>query len=211
MIEIDAKTKNANFESFRKVYFSDSQDFKTQLLPIWTGKFSSLISLEQNHKIGNYYKKFNQGTIVMVDFGVRIGGEISGGHFGVVLNKEDNKHERNIIVVPLTSKEKNRYVSLDYEVMEECSKLLNKRSDSCLQKIESLEKEKDAFIKEFQDSNTHFSFSNEIETTVLRENGIEDTSSFKINISSDLHSNDDFYNTLNNLKPHRNFSKAKNV
>lgn len=37
---------------------------------------------------------------------------------------------------------------------------------------------------------------NEIETTILRENGIEDASSFKVNMSSDLYSNDDFYNNF---------------
>lgn len=208
---LDSNTKNKNFNLFKDVYFSESDDFKTNLLPYWIKKFSSLIAREQSGKIPRYYAEFSQGTLVMVDFGVRIGGEISGGHFGVVLNKNDTKYERNIIVVPLTSKKKSRYIPLDYEVMEECSKLLFNRSESCLKKIEILEDEKEKFINEFNTSNKHFSFNTETETTIFRECGIENSSSFTIELSTDPNSNNEFRQNLNKLKNHKNFSQAQNV
>ena len=208
---LNSNTKNKNFNLFKDVYFSESDDFKTNLLPYWIKKFSSLIAREQSGKIPRYYAEFSQGTLVMVDFGVRIGGEISGGHFGVVLNKNDTKYERNIIVVPLTSKKKSRYIPLDYEVMEECSKLLFNRSESCLKKIEILEDEKEKFINEFNTSNKHFSFNTETETTIFRECGIENSSSFTIELSTDPNSNNEFRQNLNKLKNHKNFSQAQNV
>lgn len=208
---LDSNTKNKNFNLFKDVYFSESDDFKTKLLPYWIQKFSSLIAREQSGKTPRYYAEFSQGTLVMVDFGVRIGGEISGWHFGVVLNKNDTKYERNIIVVPLTSKKKSRYIPLDYEVMEECSKLLFNRSESCLKKIKILEDEKEKFINEFNTSNKHFSFNTETETTMFRESELENSSSFTIELSTDPNSNNEFRQNLNKLKSHKNFSQAKNV
>lgn len=211
MIKVNDKTKNANFELFKKVYFSDSKDFKTQLLPIWTEKFSLLISLEQKHKIQHYYKRFSQGTIVMVDFGVRIGGEISGKHFGAVLNRNDSKYEPNILVIPLTSKEKKRYVPLDYEVMEECSRLLSERSDSCLNKIKVLEGEKEEFIKKFNISHHNFTFKSDVDASILRESGVENASNLVINLGPDINSNDNMLNLLEKIKKHRDFDKSINV
>ena len=40
----------------------------------------------------------------MVDFGINLGSELSGIHFAIVLNNDDNYNVDNVTVIPLTSK-----------------------------------------------------------------------------------------------------------
>ena len=43
----------------------------------------------------------------MINFGTNVGYELSGNHFAVVINQDDNYRNGVVTVIPLTSKEKN--------------------------------------------------------------------------------------------------------
>ncbi|GAA3611405.1 type II toxin-antitoxin system PemK/MazF family toxin [Secundilactobacillus similis] len=51
------------------------------------------------------YLTYHRGTVVYVDFGLNVGAELSGPHYGIILNKHDNPVSAKVTVVPLTSKE----------------------------------------------------------------------------------------------------------
>lgn len=49
--------------------------------------------------------KYKRETVVYVDFGLNIGAELSGPHYAIILDKNDNPTSAKVTVVPLTSKE----------------------------------------------------------------------------------------------------------
>ncbi|NEF57484.1 type II toxin-antitoxin system PemK/MazF family toxin, partial [Staphylococcus aureus] len=57
--------------------------------------------MEHNNNINKKYKKFSRGSIIYLDFGINIGHEFSGRHFGIVLNKNDSPYNSLVTVVPL--------------------------------------------------------------------------------------------------------------
>src|SRR5699024_7349629 len=91
-----------------------------------------------------YYSKYNRGTIVFVEVGINIGHELSGGHYAIVLNDNDNKRNSILNVVPLSSKSKKYYLPIDKTVFENASAVLQTRfeefSKSYNIKSEELEK-----------------------------------------------------------------------
>lgn len=109
--------KDKSFNKFKKVYYSDKNYFKMDHLPYWISSYSNKLNLEFTGRLPSYYPTFNQGNVVMIDFGVNIGSEMSGGHFGIVLNKKDDKYSRTITVVPLTSKLHDQHVSLGKNIV----------------------------------------------------------------------------------------------
>lgn len=96
---------------------------KGVFLPNWLFKKSKILLKETNGKIRPYYKQFKNGHIIMVDFGTNIGSEFCNNHLAVVLNKEDNKRNSMLCVIPLSSKDKKYYHKLNDEVF----KLINER------------------------------------------------------------------------------------
>lgn len=86
---------------------------KFLFLPNWQKTTSYWFQQEYDNKIQKTYKKYPRGSIVYIDFGINIGHEFSGRHFGIVLNKKDSPYNSLITVVPLTSKNKSFYLPLD--------------------------------------------------------------------------------------------------
>lgn len=72
---------------------------------------SNIYNQENDGKVYNY-QKYKRGSVVMVNFGTNIGNELSGNHFAIVLNKDDNNKNGLLTVVPLTSKDKKHYLAL---------------------------------------------------------------------------------------------------
>lgn len=119
--------KQRKIQPFHQLYYSNTPHKKIDKLPFWIYSYAYWLDKEVNHKLPDFYRSFAQGTIVMIDFGVRLGSEMSNGHFGVVLNTKDNKYQRNIIVIPLTSKNKKQYVPLENEVFVKTKELVNEK------------------------------------------------------------------------------------
>ncbi|RNM29833.1 hypothetical protein EDX97_09425 [Absicoccus porci] len=71
----------------------------------------------KNSNARNKYLSYKRGTVVFVNFGTSIGNELSGHHFGIVLNKKDSPYNGNLTVLPLTSKYKKYHISLETEII----------------------------------------------------------------------------------------------
>lgn len=108
----------------------------------------------------------------MIDYGVRIGSEMSGFHFGVVLNVNDTKYARTVIVVPLSSHQQKNYVDLGFKMLESAVKLMDVKSKYLLGKIDELTERLDTFQSkqeiaglrfEFDDNTVDYLLSNSID------------------------------------------------
>ncbi|NUX60187.1 type II toxin-antitoxin system PemK/MazF family toxin, partial [Staphylococcus aureus] len=86
--------------------------------------------MEHNNNINKKYKKFSRGSIIYLDFGINIGHEFSGRHFGIVLNKNDSPYNSLVTVVPLSSKNKKHYLPLQNIVFKTSLSILNKTVDN---------------------------------------------------------------------------------
>ena len=71
----------------------------------WLNKWSKYIIREANFN-PSYLPYYKRGDIVYVDFGFNVGGI----HYAVIVEINNNKHNGNILVVPLTSMDKNKSV-----------------------------------------------------------------------------------------------------
>lgn len=91
------------------------------------------------------YWKFSRGSLIFVEFGVNIGGELSNNHWAIVLDKVDSPYKKTLTVIPLTSKNQIDTVLIDEVIAEYPSILLDEY-------IEKLHKELFAYLK-YLDSN----------------------------------------------------------
>ena len=93
--------------SFRELVSKSHNRFKgvsvsRELLAYATNLLNDLESRTEKDK---QYITYRRGTVVLVDFGLNVGAELTGPHFGIVINKKDNPVSAKVTVVPLTSKE----------------------------------------------------------------------------------------------------------
>ncbi|HCU8468438.1 TPA: type II toxin-antitoxin system PemK/MazF family toxin [Staphylococcus aureus] len=110
------------------LYNTDNKKFK--FLPNWLETTSYWFNMEHNNNINKKYKKFSRGSIIYLDFGINIGHEFSGRHFGIVLNKNDSPYNSLVTVVPLSSKNKKHYLPLQNIVFKTSLSILNKTVDN---------------------------------------------------------------------------------
>lgn len=121
---------------YKTLFDSGKDRFKG--LPYWHRSKSNWLFKEYNGKISNTYNSYKRGTIIYVDFGINVGSEISGGHFAIVLNKNDNKKSSMLNVIPLSSKDKKYYLSIDKTVFENASNRLKQSLDDCQKNISKI-------------------------------------------------------------------------
>lgn len=62
------------------------------------------------------YEQYKRGRIVFVEFGTNIGNELSGSHFAIVINNDDNENNSLLTVIPLSSKNNKMYLNLGDEL-----------------------------------------------------------------------------------------------
>ncbi|MBC9118617.1 hypothetical protein [Fructobacillus fructosus] len=100
----------------------------------------------------------------MINFGVNIGEELSGPHFGIVINAKDSKHVGKITVLPLTSKFHKGHVRLGKNIVEETLRLISEKKkelDLAFQHMDNVLNESDIlltkFIAEYEVKSNEFS------------------------------------------------------
>lgn len=113
---------------YKQLYNTDNKKFK--FLPNWLETTSYWFNMEHNNNINKKYKKFSRGSIIYLDFGINIGHEFSGRHFGIVLNKNDSPYNSLVTVVPLSSKNKKHYLPLQNIAFKTSLSILNKTVDN---------------------------------------------------------------------------------
>ncbi|MFI3729523.1 type II toxin-antitoxin system PemK/MazF family toxin [Vagococcus fluvialis] len=112
--------------SFLKEAHSDYG--KYTYLPHWLKNksiylFNDRIKYEQgisNHKV------YERGTIVFIDFGINVGSELSGNHFGIIIDNQDNEKNNVLTVIPISSKRKNCYIPIGRVISEQSMEYLEK-------------------------------------------------------------------------------------
>ena len=92
---------NKSFDIFKEIY--NSKDFKFRNLGNFLERQANILKSEYKKTTLNKIK-LKRGNIIMVDFGINLGSELSGIHFAIVLNNDDNYNVDNVTVIPLTSK-----------------------------------------------------------------------------------------------------------
>lgn len=71
------------------------------LLGYWINDYVSYLKREDSFELPKH--KYNRGDIVQVNFGYRLGSELGGRHFAVVLDAHNNMNSNVVTVIPLTS------------------------------------------------------------------------------------------------------------
>lgn len=142
---------------------------KINYLPYWKLKESKLLLREMKYP-RKYFSKYKRGTIIKVDFGVNIGSEFSQKHYAIVLNKNDNRVNKTLNVIPLTSKEKTNNYNIGNVIFENFVNSLK----------ENMEKLYDKLIEEEMNNNETSKINKEIDklTKVAVEYAEKKVSSF---------------------------------
>ena len=117
------------YHSFIKKTLSENYK-KAAIFVYWLNNYIEYIKSEAtfNPAMNITYKR---GQIVFVNFGFRIGNELGGNHYAVVLDVKNSK--QTVTVVPLKSKKskETKYASIYHVHLGECVKTLlqNKATD----------------------------------------------------------------------------------
>lgn len=117
---------------------------KFSSFPEWIKFQSSCYKQEVSSEKHFRYSRYKRGTVVRVHFGVGIGDELSGTHFAIVLNKEDNPNSGKLTVIPLSSKKNPNYYSLGDKFWK---KLLEKLKE-CVDELNALVLESKKYLDE---------------------------------------------------------------
>lgn len=155
----EKRQKLANFNSV--YYDGDPNNWKVSRLPNWMEFYGSQLNKELHKNFPKYYKQFKQGTIVMIDYGVPIGNELGGKHFGVILSNNDTKYKRKVMVIPLSSHYHKGYVDLGYDLMIGIIELTQNRLNELNKYIKDLTEKLQQFDKTHGKRSFTFS-SNEV-------------------------------------------------
>lgn len=186
-------------KKFNSVYYNgNAKNWKICRLPNWMEFYGNSLQKELDDKLPKYYRKFKQGTIVMVDYGVTVGNEMAGMHFAVVLSSKDTKYNKNIIVAPLSSKYHKGYVDLGYEPLLGAEKLFNDKVSNLEKEIQNVLTNLENF-EQNHELKKHFSLS-PATSDFLRKNNIIDLPNLKFTISPDKNINSDFKNLIATIK-----------
>lgn len=88
------------------------------------------------NNIQRFYDQYKPGTLLFVDFGVNVGSEFSKPHFAIVLDKNDNKINGNITVIPLTSKNSKYVLPINDSIFNTTIQHLKDALDKSDQEVE---------------------------------------------------------------------------
>ena len=186
--------KRQKISKFNDVYYNGNpDDWKVSRLPNWMQSYGYLLNKELENKLPSHYKRFHQGTVVMIDYGVTIGNELGGKHFGVVLNNDDTKYKRKVMVVPLSSHWHRGYIDLGYDLMSGINDLIELRKGEEQKKIDKLINRLNEFNNNHKDN--HFSFLDE-EIKFINDNGVKSFPKNNYTVEFNLSKNNDKLESL---------------
>lgn len=75
---------------------------KAQKVAYWIREYAAFLRREDTFLVSSV-PKLKRGSVVLVDFGFRIGKEFGGRHFAVVVDNENSIYSQTVTVVPLFS------------------------------------------------------------------------------------------------------------
>ena len=94
--------------TFRKYYsyvkdLMNSNYKKSAIFVYWLNDYISYLKAEAVFN-PSYYIAYKRGQIVFVNFGYRVGSELGGNHYAIVLDVKNARSSRTVTVLPLKSK-----------------------------------------------------------------------------------------------------------
>lgn len=202
--------KRHKLAKFNSVYYEgDPENWKVSRLPNWMNFYGYELDKELHGKSPKYYRKFKQGTIVMIDYGVPVGNELGGKHFGIVLSNNDTKFKRKIMVVPLSSHYHKGYIDLGYDLMQGITKLIQNRVIELNETVDSLIER----LIQFKNSNNGKTFTFTIqEINFIKANNIDGSLIFKEENSFNIEKRDpDFEKLIDQIKATDSWEKYPNI
>ena len=141
---------------------------KGKFLANWLQSKSYHLEQEIKRNKPKYFDQYKKGTVIMIDFGVNIGNELSNHHFGIVLNKSDNKLNGVLTVIPLSSKFNKHYLKLDDELFKTITLDLERNASEVTKEIIELE-------SLIQNTNDILNGDGEVKTlTIIKEDNTEE-------------------------------------
>lgn len=98
---------------------------KAAIFVYWLNDYIEYIKAEATFR-PEMNMNYKRGQIVFVNFGFRIGTELGGNHYAVVLDVKNSKYNKTITVVPLKSQKDRitKYSALYHVPLGECVKTL---------------------------------------------------------------------------------------
>lgn len=129
------QTCNESFE----IYLSESKQKhrKYKYLPDWL-LYKAKKLRDERIQNSSKFKIYDRGSLVMISFGVNIGQEMSGNHFGIVLTKKDNPYSGNLTVIPISSKSNRYYLDIGNLILDQSISFLEKKQHKITVKISLL-------------------------------------------------------------------------
>lgn len=103
---------------------------RAKLISQWAYKYIKYIS---NEKVFNseYLPRLKRGSIVLADFGYRIGNEVGGLHYAIVVDNKNEKRSGTVTVIPLTSEKENSLKKLRHNQIYLGDAFLKAITDKC--------------------------------------------------------------------------------
>ena len=97
---------------------SEADHKRAQILAYWIKSYTSMLQREQSFNPASI-PRLKRRQIVNVDFGFRIGSELGGLHYAVVLDKQNTMNSNTVTVVPLGSLKANSKISQNKIVLSD--------------------------------------------------------------------------------------------
>lgn len=154
---------NEKYQSIEKLldyYFNaDSSDYKASRLPNWLNFYGKTLFSEKEEK---YYNVFSQGTVVTIDYGVPIGGEMSGIHFAVILSNKDTKYKKTVLAIPLSSHKGMDRAYLGKDILNKAQLSINMELQKLTKQEKDLSNEIVEATNEIKEASSHLNRLNEL-------------------------------------------------
>lgn len=142
--------KYQDIENLINFYFNaEDSNYKASRLPNWINFYGKTLLNEKRYK---FYNKFSQGTVVTIDYGVPVGGEMSGIHFAIVLSKNDTQYKKTVLAIPLSSHNNKDRVSLGKDILYQAQLSMNDQLLCLKAKVQSLERKITDLTNDIKDS-----------------------------------------------------------
>lgn len=127
--------------------FKENNEKRAVLLGYWIKDYATYISKEDSYEYPQY--KYERGDVVQVNFGYRIGREIGGRHFAVVIENSNSIKQQTVTVVPLMSlKDTTKNGKYTFTLKTGLYELHNKKFDKLMDEFNYLSKEIDSLIED---------------------------------------------------------------
>lgn len=123
---------------------------RAMLISYWLKTYVNYILKEDSFSPSSVFK-LKRGSVIQVEFGYRVGRELGGRHYAVVLDVKNKLHRNTVTVVPLGSyKEGAKYDEYDVILEDGIYSPIVKKIDALIQTAKATLKEMEEMDKNIE-------------------------------------------------------------